>query len=137
MPLGAPMAEAVAAHCPQLSGLHLKGVRCGLPPEGPRRAEAAVEYHYGYSQLLTLCGPRLRELCVTGMGQERWPTLSYMALRRCTALTKLEIEAPTLTSSDGECTVLPQPHYILTHCSVAVESLQLCPGASTQLSYIC
>lgn len=104
-----------------MSDLHLNVHLC-LPPEGPRRAKAAAEYHYGYSLLLTLCGPRLRELHMSGLEAERWPALSYMALRQCTALTKLVMEAPNLTSSpddDCECTMLSpgqQRQYTLT-CS--------------------
>ncbi len=102
VPLSGATAEAVEACCTQLSGLHLTDVLCRLPPEGPRRGAAAAEYHYGYSQLLTLCGPRLRELCLTGMGTEHWRALSYMALRRCTALTRLELQAPEWTSCGVE-----------------------------------
>ncbi len=107
MPLSGAVAEAVGACCPQLSSLHLTGVRCHLPLEGPHRGEVAAEYHYGYSQLLTLCGPRLQELCLTGTGTEHWRALSYMALRRCTALTRLELQAPEWTwtsfgSGNGE-----------------------------------
>ncbi len=118
VPLSAATAEAVAACCPNLSDLHLTDVLLCLPPEGPRRAEAAAEYHYGYSLLLTLCGSRLRELHLSGMEAEPWPALSFMALRQCTALTKLVMEAPNLTSSpdvDGEHTMLSPGQQL--HCT--------------------
>ncbi len=59
--------------------------------DGDPNAEAASEYYYGAMQLLTLCGPRLRELLLTHGVQ--WPTVAFRALRKCTGLTGLTLEA--------------------------------------------
>ncbi len=70
----------------------------GGPHAAPMRAcwwvearEDAAEYHLGCLQLLTLCGPRLRELQLQGV--QRWQGMSFRALRRCTALVSLELVA--------------------------------------------
>ncbi len=92
MPVSRVVAEAVEARCPQLSSLRLNH---GARPPGLSAAvpggEAATEYHHGCVQLLTLCGPRLRELRLVGVHD--WRDLSYMAMRNCTALTALVLEA--------------------------------------------
>ncbi len=58
-----------------------------------------AEYHLGCVQLLTLCGPRLTELRLLGV--QRWQASSYMFLRWCTALTKLELEAEAYNRTPG------------------------------------
>ncbi len=88
VPLSAAVAEAVEARCPQLSYLYLNLFNWSSvePPE-----EVASEHHHGCVQLLTLCGPRLRELHLLGVSD--WQPLSYVALRRCTALVSLQLSA--------------------------------------------
>ncbi len=51
----------------------------------------AAQYFYGAMQLLSLCGPRLRELRLTHGVQ--WPALAFQALQKCTGLTTLALEA--------------------------------------------
>ncbi len=90
VPLSGAVAEAVEACCPQLARLTLDHQISSRPVREALRGEAASEYHYGCVQLLTLCGPRLRELRLRGV--QCWQPMSYMALRRCTALVTLELE---------------------------------------------
>lgn len=91
VPLTGASAEAIEAFFPQLSSLvldHMKSRReLGRQPT----EEEEAEYHFGCAHLLTLCGPRLKELQLFGV--QRWQASSYMFLRRCTALTKLDLEA--------------------------------------------
>ncbi len=89
MPLSGAVAEAVEACCPQLARLALDYDR--VSRHEALRGEEASEYDYGCVQVLCLCGPRLRELRLLGV--KCWQPLSYMALRRCTALTSLELGA--------------------------------------------
>ncbi len=84
VPLSGAVAEAVAAHCPRLSSLALDLWQLSRP------SDVVTEYDYGCGQLLTLCGPRLYGLCLVGVNH--WNALSYMALRRCTALKELELD---------------------------------------------
>ncbi len=91
VPLSGPVAEAVDTCCPQLSGLCLNHRAFPGPSKAVPGSEAATVYDYGCGQLLTLCGPRLRELQLLGV--HCWHALSYMALQRCTALTGLVLEA--------------------------------------------
>ncbi len=90
MPLSGAVAEAVEACCPQLACLGLELRRHSRPPVADWSPEEADAYHLGCVQLLTLCGPRLRELHLLGV--HRWQPMSYMALRRCTALVRLEMQ---------------------------------------------
>ncbi len=108
VPLSRAVAEAVARRCPQLADLRLVHRPPGRTADAALSGEAAAEYDYGRSQLLALCGPRLRELQLLSMETEQWWALSYMSLKWCTALTRLELEAPEWTSlqcghGDGEC----------------------------------
>ncbi len=91
VPLSGAVAETVATCCPQLEGLRLVHKPTGALADGAPSEEEAFEYDYGCGQLLTLCGPRLRGLQLLGV--HHWQALSYMAMRRCTALTSLELEA--------------------------------------------
>ncbi len=93
VPLSEAVAEAVHACCPQLASLCLDHqtllpayVFRGAKPDGGPEA-----YHHGCVRLLELCGPRIR--CLQLRGVYGWRTMSYMALRHCTALTQLEMEA--------------------------------------------
>ncbi len=93
MPLSGAVASAVAGALPCLThlGLDYEGRENDLP-QGQRDGEAASEYYYGAIQLLTLCGPRLRELHLCG-GVQQWPMVAFQALGLCTALTLLKLEA--------------------------------------------
>ncbi len=91
VPLSGAVAEAVEACCPQLARLTLDHGVLSWPLHKALRGEEASEYHYGCSQLLSQCGPRLRELRLLGV--QCWQPMSYMALRRCTALVSLELQA--------------------------------------------
>ncbi len=93
------MAEAVATCCPHLSNLVVDHRKLSRPSDAVPRGEAASEYDYGCGQLLTLCGPRLRELQLTGV--HHWKALSYMALRRCTALKGLALDAGRIQHEAG------------------------------------
>ncbi len=62
-----------------------------LPPKDGGE-EAASAYAAGMVQLLSGVGPRLRELKV-GRSAPHWPTEAYQALRHCTGLTNLTLEA--------------------------------------------
>ncbi len=108
VPLSRAVAEAVARRCPQLADLRLVHRPPGRTADAALSGEAAAEYDYGRSQLLALCGPRLRELQLLSMETEQWWALSYMSLKWCTALTRLELEAPDWISlqcghGGGEC----------------------------------
>ncbi len=61
------------------------------PADAVPAREAQTEYDFGCGQLLTLCGPRLRVLHLLGV--HHWKALSYLALRSCTALKELELDA--------------------------------------------
>ncbi len=91
VPLNGAVADAMRVRCPQLARFTLNHEyeRSDVLPVagGP----APPEYHSGCVQLLTLCGPRLRELRLLDV--QRWQTMSYMALQWCTALTSLELQA--------------------------------------------
>ncbi len=52
-------------------------------------------------QLLILCGPRLDSLQLMG-GVQHWPSVTFTALRHCTALTALELEAGFKEQTDDE-----------------------------------
>lgn len=91
VPLSWAVAEAVAACCPNLSILTLDYRKLSRPSAVVPAREAASKYHFGCAQLLTLCGPRLRTLNLLGV--HHWKALSFMALRRCTALTGLALDA--------------------------------------------
>ncbi len=93
VPLSRAVATAVASALPSLVGLRFsfEWEENDLP-QGHPNGEAASQYYYGAMQLLTLCGPRLRELQLLG-GVEHWPAVAFQALRECTALTRLEVEA--------------------------------------------
>ncbi len=91
VPLSGAVAEAVAAHCPHLSMLQLDHRQLSRPSDAVPTAEAAAEYDHGCSQLLTLCGPRLQVLQLSGV--HHWKAASYMALGSCTALTTLVLDA--------------------------------------------
>lgn len=91
VPVSSVVAEAVQARCPQLSTLHLAHRTLNRRADAPPQGQAATEYEYGCVQLLTLCGPRLAELRLLGV--QHWMALPYMALRRCTALTTLAVDA--------------------------------------------
>ncbi len=90
VPLSGAVAGAVATRCPHLSNLALDYRKLSRPSDAVPAREAAAEYDYGCGQLLMLCGPRLRVLQLTGV--HHWKALSYMALRRCTALERLELD---------------------------------------------
>ncbi len=88
VPLSGAVAEAVEACCPQLDCIH---VQHDCPHSWVERTgEAAAAYNGGCVQLLTLCGPRLRELRLLEV--HGWQPVSYMSLRRCTALVSLELD---------------------------------------------
>ncbi len=101
VPLSGAVAEAVAACCPHLSNLVLDHQRLSRPSDAVPARGAVAEYDYGCGQLLTLCGPRLRGL--TLLGVHHWKALSYMALRRCTALTSLALDAGGIQFETGRC----------------------------------
>lgn len=61
-------------------------------PQGDRDGEAASKYYFGAMQLLTLCGPRLKDLRLCG-GVQQWPAVAFQALSMCTALRHLQLEA--------------------------------------------
>ncbi len=85
-------AKAVQACCPHLTSLDLDHKASSHPEVEvfPPR-EAAAGYHDGCVQLLTLCGPRLTELRLHGV--HHWQPPSYMAVRHCTALMRLDLKA--------------------------------------------
>ncbi len=103
VPLSGAVAEAVEACCPQLDCLTLDA-KYGRHMQEALRGEEASEYHLGCVQLLTLCGPRLQRLSLLLQKFHHWQPLSYMALRRCTALVSLELEAGRMYDAgfDGE-----------------------------------
>ncbi len=93
VPLSRAVASAVANAFPSLVNLFLRFLCDDNDlPQGDRHGDAAAQYYYGAIQLLALCGPRLRELELLG-GVQQWPTVAFQALRECTALTRLEVEA--------------------------------------------
>ncbi len=102
VPLSGAIASAVASCLPNLKGLALvfRWEENDLP-HGDPNAEPASQYFYGAMQLLTLCGPRLRELGLVG-GVRHWPGMTFQALRCCTALTLLEVEAGRLDGDGGQ-----------------------------------
>ncbi len=110
VPMSGATALAVEACLPHLDSLCLSNtgdyIRAS-PPAGQRRFDAA-EYDAGCVQLLTLCGPRLRELQLLG-GCNRWAAVSWMAVQSCTALTRLELEAgwrdPEDEDAPGTCNI--------------------------------
>ncbi len=91
VPVSSVVAEAVQACCPQLSTLHLAHRTLNRRADAPPQGQAAADYECGCVQLLTLCGPRLTELRLLGV--QHWLALPYRALRRCTALTTLAVDA--------------------------------------------
>ncbi len=91
VPLSGAVAEAVATRCPHLSKLVLNYRKLSRPTDAVPARGAAAGYNYGSSQLLTLCGPRLRVLQLSGV--HHWKAASYTALLRCTALTALVLDA--------------------------------------------
>ncbi len=93
VPITGATAEAMEACCWDLTHLALDLYQYDWPTEpGSQGSEDAAEYHLGCVQLLTLCGPRLRELRLLG-GVHQWQPSAFLALRRCTALTRLELKA--------------------------------------------
>ncbi len=93
VPLSGAVASAVAGSLPCLTSLSLNfGWAANDLPQGESDTGAASEYYYGAMQLLALCGPRLRELQLCG-GVQHWPALAFQALRHCTALANLRVEA--------------------------------------------
>ncbi len=108
VPLSGAVAEAVAACCPNLSSLELNHLKLSRLSDAVPAKEAEAECDHGCSQLLTLCGPRLRELQLWGV--PHWKAASYMALLWCTALKGLELDAGDLPGSSrcgrylGGCT---------------------------------
>ncbi len=91
VPLSGDVAGAVATRCPHLSDLILDYRKLSRPSDAVPATGAASKYDVGCSQLLTLCGPRLRVLLLLGV--HHWKAASYMALRRCTALKGLALDA--------------------------------------------
>ncbi len=100
VPLSGATATAVDACCPHLSALCIEHDKDRHPSEWEVQLSTNAAYHLGCVQLLTLCGPRLRELRLLGV--HRWQALSYMALNRCTALVSLKLQAGWLRTARGE-----------------------------------
>lgn len=103
VPLSVTAAEAVAAACPQLTSLSLDyapwtdssagadaGRQCDEQDQGAQAAHSSS--CLGVQKLLVGVGPRLRELHVT-CSAHRWPAEAWGALRHCTGLTALTVEA--------------------------------------------
>ncbi len=90
-PLSGATAMAVDACCPHVSALRIEHDKDAEASEWEHHLESDAGYLLGCVQLLTLCGPRLRELRLLGVYHTH--ALSYMALNRCTALVSLELEA--------------------------------------------
>lgn len=87
------MAEAVATCCPTLTKLTLDfAVWCNDLPPKDSGEEAANAYTAGVVRLLSGVGPRLRELRVV-RSAHHWPVEAWGALRHCTGLTALTVEA--------------------------------------------
>lgn len=59
---------------------------------GSTDSPEAAKYYHGAEQLLAMCGPRLHSLQLVS-GVHQWPSSAFRALRRCTALVHLELEA--------------------------------------------
>ncbi len=93
IPTTAAVAEAMAEACSHLQTLTLvySPWYNDLPAKDGGE-EAANAYAAGVVQLLSGVGPRLRELRVT-RSAPHWPTEAYQALRQCTGLTSLTLEA--------------------------------------------
>ncbi len=101
VPLSRAIAEAVAAFCPRLSLLLLDYRKLSRPSDAVPASGAAAEYDYGCGQLLTLCGPRLQVLQLSGV--HHWEAASYMALRSCTALKALALDAGVEANTCCHC----------------------------------
>ncbi len=89
------LSVAVAAACPHLTSLTLRYSNPNTTDDGPCEPgveQLSPEGGEAVRALLTLSGPRLRELTMTN-GAHRWPAECFAALALCTALTKLELQA--------------------------------------------
>ncbi len=93
VPLSGAVASAVASSFKCLTDVRFD-FRWGENdlPHGAPDGDGASEYYYGAMKLLALCGPRLTGLRLNG-GVQQWPMLAFQALRECTALTRLELDA--------------------------------------------
>ncbi len=93
VPLSDDLAAMIDSTFPSLENLNIyphwkeNDLMDGDPNGGP-----AAQYCYGILQLLTLCGPRLRRLQLID-GVQQWPAVAFQALRKCTGLTMLALEA--------------------------------------------
>ncbi len=104
VPLSVKAAEAVAAACPQLTSLSLDCASwhdCTAGAEERRQGDeqgqgqqeaARGSCCLGVVQLLSCVGPRLRQLEVL-RSAHHWPAEAWGALRHCTGLTSLAVEA--------------------------------------------
>lgn len=89
------LSVAVAAACPHLTSLTLRYWCLKLNDDGPcKRGSKGISPEGGEAlrALISLSGPKLRELTVTG-GAHQWRAECFGALALCTALTKLELHA--------------------------------------------
>ncbi len=116
VPLSLAVAEAVHSSLPSLKELVLDFAwrENDLPAGRGDEDEDVAQYYYGAMQLLTLCGPRLTDLRLLG-GVQDWPALAFQALRQCTALTSLQMEAGRMAGPQiRRCCVHPSARCALT-----------------------
>ncbi len=100
VPISVAVADALAACCQHLTMLTVDCDRVDqqLPDD---QQEGPGSYQAGIPLLLSLLGPRLRELAVLG-GAQHWPTEAWGALRHCTGLTSLAVEAGVGETEDRD-----------------------------------
>lgn len=93
IPTTVAVADAMADACSHLQKLTIVYPPWynDLPPENGGDVGANA-YAAGVVQLLTVVGPRLREMRVT-RSAPHWTAEAYEALRHCTGLTSLTLEA--------------------------------------------